>query len=63
MAKDPSEVRFALEDLARDLDLLLFRVEQAREHATWEADRQRTRRELERLRDALEGLARELPDA
>ena len=52
----PTPVRNALEDLARDADMLVFRLERFDASAPPE-DLKRLRIELERLRDQIEELA------
>jgi hypothetical protein len=57
MARDLS---WDLEELARDLDLVVFTLEQGRRpELDEEAERRRVRAQLERLRDRLQALARE----
>jgi len=59
-----STARYArtLEDIARDLDLVVYRLESSAPADPTKAkdERQRTRRELDRLRKAIEDVAREL---
>ena len=57
----PDDASRQLEQLARDLDLVVFRLERppASEDAL-RAERTRLRRELESLRDQMEQLARSL---
>ncbi|RME28385.1 MAG: hypothetical protein D6798_02500 [Deltaproteobacteria bacterium] len=52
----------AVEDIARDLDLLVFRLERppARDAEGIAVERVRLRRELEQLRDRLQDVARAL---
>lgn len=57
MARDLS---WDIEELARDLDLVVFTLEQARRpELDEEAERRRVRGQLERLRDRLQQLARD----
>lgn len=53
-----------LEELTRDLDMVVFRLERpptaVTDDAAWAKERQRLRRELERLRDRMEDVARGL---
>jgi hypothetical protein len=51
-----SEALRALEDLVRDIDLLVYRLEFTRDPI----DRDRLRRELEAIRDRLERTAKDL---
>ena len=52
-----------VEDISRDLDLVVFRLERPPGKVDpdgWMAERTRLRRELERLRDRLTDVARDL---
>jgi phage shock protein A len=54
----PSDAAAALERIARDLDLVVYRLERPTEEA--EAERRRLRRELDRLRERIEDVSRAL---
>jgi hypothetical protein len=57
----PRDAARALEDLARELDLVVYRIERpAPDLGVAERSRERTRRDLEQLRDRVEQLARAL---
>ncbi|MEO0604574.1 MAG: hypothetical protein AAF211_24275 [Myxococcota bacterium] len=50
-----------LDDVAREIDLIVYRLEQPPPGSTdWERERNRLRRELETMQRRLEDLAREL---
>jgi hypothetical protein len=57
-----STPRELLEDLVRDLDMVVFRLERTppTDAAVADTERRRTRRDLEQLRDRLEDVARRL---
>lgn len=55
-----SEAARKLEDLARDVDLMVYRLEVAERAESSKTQPARTRRELERIREAIEDLARAL---
>lgn len=55
-----AEAAHKLEDLARELDLLVYRLELAERTEAPAASLQQTRRELERMREAIDDLARAL---
>ncbi len=56
-----AEAATRLDDVAREIDLIVYRLEQPpAETADWEAERARLRRELEAMQRRLEDLAREL---
>lgn len=57
MARIPDEVRWRLEELSRDVDMLVFKLEQEPQVDAKE-ERRRHRRELERIRDELVELTR-----
>ena len=52
--------RDSLEDLARDLDMVVFRLERDLTPDQWNDERRRVRKDLERLRDRIEDAARKL---
>ena len=58
----PAAIGRRLDELSRDLDLVVYRLERAppEERDAWVRQRRRLRRELEQLRDTLQDLAREL---
>jgi hypothetical protein len=57
----PEDTSRQLEQIARDLDLTVFSLERSPQNEEGlRAERTRLRRELERMRDRLEGLARNL---
>jgi hypothetical protein len=56
----PDEVRRRVEEVTRDLDLALYRLERPAPDAEPEAERRRLRRELERCRDRLQSLTLDL---
>ncbi len=57
----PARTQSEIEEIARELDLLVFALELPRPDETHEnQERQRIRRELERLRERLEDLVRGL---
>ena len=56
-----ADAALRLDDVAREIDLLVYRLEQPPvEMAEWEKERLRLRRELELMQRRLEDLAREL---
>lgn len=53
--------RYEAEDISRDLDLVVYRLEQTpTDTAALTKERRQLRRELERLRDRLDDLVRDL---
>jgi hypothetical protein len=62
---DISDFTFSVEEIAHDLDMLVFRLETAQPEDKEELlrERARLRRELERLRDRLNDLASLSPRA
>ncbi len=56
----PSEAARQLDDLARELDLLVYRIEVAEREQTHARTMRKLWRELEHVRDRLQDLAREL---
>lgn len=57
MARIPEELRWRLEELSREVDMLVFKLEQDPQIDPKE-ERRRHRRELERIRDELAELTR-----
>ena len=57
MARIPDEVRWRLEELSREIDMLVFKLEQEPQIDP-KVERSRHRRELERIRDELVDLTR-----
>ncbi len=62
---DRRQSAFAIEDIRRDLDLVVFRLEgdtapPEADPRAWKRERQSLRRELEELRDRLADLAMDL---
>jgi cell division protein FtsB len=56
-----SEHAWALDEIARDLDLVVFRLElKLDDEAKLQAERAEIRRQLERLRDQLQAVAEQL---
>jgi len=61
--KNQADAAQRLDDVAREIDLIVYRLEQPSPQVTeWEKERLRLRRELELMQRRLEDLARELDD-
>ncbi len=52
------EHTWAVEEISRELDMVVFRLEQSTDADKLLAERREVRRQLERLRDRLQDLAR-----
>ncbi|MEN0067419.1 MAG: hypothetical protein AAGA48_35135 [Myxococcota bacterium] len=58
---NPADAALRLDDVAREIDLIVYRLEQPSAETTdWEKERVKLRRELELMQRRLEDLAREL---